>query len=53
MHHSCLCDSAKKLMNASPGSQVIGENVFGKPVCKVFFDFWYVKNYLKTHVHHD
>ena len=36
MHHSCLCDSAKKLMSAKPGSQVLGQNVFGQPVCRVF-----------------
>ena len=47
MHHSYLCDSAKKLMNASPGSQVIGENVFGKPVCKVFLIFDMLKTIWK------
>ena len=36
MHHSYLCDSTKKLMSAKPGSQVLVENVFGQPVCRVF-----------------
>ena len=36
MHHNDLCDSAKKLMSAKPSSQVLGENVFGQPVCRVF-----------------
>ena len=49
MHYSCLCDSAKKLMYSKPGSQVVGENVFGRPVSR-FFHFEYVENYLQTHV---
>ena len=36
MHHSCLCDSAKNIMSAKPGSQFLGENVFGQPVCGSF-----------------
>ena len=36
MHHSCLCDSAKKLIYAKPGSQVVDENVFGQSVCRIF-----------------
>ena len=44
MHHSCLCGSAKNLMFAKPSSQVVGENVFHVPLCRVFFIF----NMLKT-----
>ena len=36
MHHNDLCDSAKKLMSAKTGSQVVGENVFDQSVCRVF-----------------
>ena len=29
MHRSCLCASAKSLIYAKPGFQVVGENAFG------------------------
>ena len=44
MHHSFLCDSAKNLMSAKPGSKVVGENVFGQSIFRVFLVF----NMLKT-----
>ena len=44
MHHNDLCDSAKKLMSAKTGSQVVGENVFDQSVWRVFYIF----NMLKT-----
>ena len=44
MHHSFLCDSAENLMSAKPDSKVVGENVFGQWIFRVFLIF----NMLKT-----
>ena len=33
MRHSFLCDSAKNLMSAKPGSQLVDKNAFGQSVC--------------------
>ena len=52
MHHSCLCNSAKK-MSSKPFSQFAVKNVIGQSVCGVFFNFKYAENYLKTHALHD
>ena len=35
MHHICLWDSAK---NISSKILVVGKNVFGQSVCRVFFN---------------
>ena len=52
MYHSYLCDSAENI-SSKPLTQVVSENVFGQSVCRVFFYFYYIENYLKTHVLHD
>ena len=35
-HHNCLYDSAKNLISAKPGSQVVFKNVFAQSVCRTF-----------------
>ena len=44
MKHSCLCDSAKKILSVKRDSQVVAENVFAQSVCRLFKIF----NMLKT-----
>ena len=46
MHHSCLCDSAKNI-SLKPLSQVVGKNVFGQSVCRVFLIFDMLKTIWK------
>ena len=52
LHHSCLCDSAKNI-----SSKPLRSSCSQKCICPIslqgFFNFSYVKNYLKTHVLHD
>ena len=47
MHHSCLCDSAKDIPS-KPLPQIVGKNVFGQSVCRVFLIFDILKSRLVT-----
>ena len=46
MHHSCLCDSAKNI-SSKPLSQVVGKNVLGQSICRVFLIFDMLKTIWK------
>ena len=50
MHHSCLCDSAKNI-SSKPLSQVVGKNVFGQSVYRVFLILDMLKTILKSIFH--